>query len=107
MYGTKWHGCLSNKSFWCIAQTKAAMDVVTSLVGDLNPPDTEPRRRPPRGDAAADAPQLAPLAEIDSLTALPPQPHATHSGTNLNARCIGRCLSQEQIIQCRLQAYRH
>jgi hypothetical protein len=34
------------------------MDVVTSLVGDLNPPDTEPRRRPDQ--AARRAPLLLP-----------------------------------------------
>ncbi|EIE19551.1 hypothetical protein COCSUDRAFT_58299 [Coccomyxa subellipsoidea C-169] len=61
-------------------QTKAAMDVVTSLVGDLDPPDTEPRRRPSLGDAAAA--QLPPLPEADSLAAPPPQQHAPHAGAD-------------------------
>ncbi|KAK9918373.1 hypothetical protein WJX75_003569 [Coccomyxa subellipsoidea] len=63
-------------------QTKAAMDVVTSLVGDLNPPDTEPRRRPSRRDSAvAENPrQLGPLPETDSLAAPPPQPGTSRAG---------------------------
>ena len=58
------------------------MDVVTSLVGDLDPPDTVPRRRPSRGDAAAAAAasQLPSLPEADSPAAPPPQQHATHAG---------------------------
>lgn len=32
-------------------QTQAALDVVSSLVGDLNPPDTEPRKRPDQATA--------------------------------------------------------
>lgn len=60
------------------------MDVVTSLVGDLNPPDTEPRRRPSRGDAAVaeHPPQLAPLPETGSLTAPPPQPQTSRAGVS-------------------------
>jgi hypothetical protein len=63
------------------------MDVVTSLVGDLNPPDTEPRRRPSRRDSAvAENPrQLGPLPETDSLAAPPPQPGTSRAGVFLSA----------------------
>ena len=61
----------------CICQqTKAAIDVVASLVGDLNPPDTEPRKRPQRGAASAAASDLAAVPEEDAA----PQQHASGSG---------------------------
>ncbi|CAL8471185.1 g10727 [Coccomyxa elongata] len=60
-------------------QTKAAIDVVTSLVGDLNPPDTEPRKRPPRAAAAAEPSELAAVPDQDAAAG-PPQQLTGRSG---------------------------
>ncbi len=70
----------------CCQQTKAAIDVVTSLVGDLNPPDTEPRKRPPRAAPAAEQSELALVPEQDAA-AEPPKQLASRSGAFLKI-CI-------------------
>lgn len=49
-------------------QTQAALDVVSSLVGHLNPPDTEPRKRPDQATARLPT-SLEPVPEAQLLAA--------------------------------------